>query len=89
MMADTIMEYIEKQKEITSQMLAKQEDAFKNKEEMERKFTIKDIEIGKKFSFYLFPFGKSFPEIINEINSSINTEWKVSIIENNVSKNPF
>jgi hypothetical protein len=41
------------------------------------------FEIGKKFSFYLFPFGKSFTEIINEINSSINTEWKVRITENN------
>jgi predicted hydrocarbon binding protein len=40
-------------------------------------------EIGKKFSFYLFPFGKSFEEIIHEINSSIDTDWKVSIIENN------
>ena len=44
------------------------------------------FEIGKKFSFYLFPFGKSFTEIINEINSSIDTEWKVSIIENNVNE---
>ncbi|MFX1378826.1 MAG: hypothetical protein ACFFA4_06995 [Promethearchaeota archaeon] len=41
------------------------------------------FEIGKKFSFYLFPFGKSFEEIINEINSSIITDWKVSIIQNN------
>jgi len=41
------------------------------------------FEIGKKFSFYLFPFGKSFEEIISEINSSINTDWKVSIVENN------
>jgi predicted hydrocarbon binding protein len=40
-------------------------------------------EIGKKFSFYLFPFGKSFEEIIQEVNSSITTDWKVSIIENN------
>jgi predicted hydrocarbon binding protein len=41
------------------------------------------FEIGKKFSFYLFPFGKSFEEIISEINSSILTDWKVSLIENN------
>lgn len=41
------------------------------------------FEIGKKFSFYLFPFGKSFEEIIDEINSSITTDWKVKIIENN------
>lgn len=41
------------------------------------------FEIGKKFSFYLFPFGKSFEEIIDEINSSIIADWKVSIIENN------
>lgn len=41
------------------------------------------FEIGKKFSFYLFPFGKSFEEIIDEINSSIITDWKVNILENN------
>jgi len=41
------------------------------------------FEIGKKFSFYLFPFGKSFKEIIDEINSSIIADWKVSIIKNN------
>jgi predicted hydrocarbon binding protein len=40
-------------------------------------------EIGKKFSFYLFPFGKSFVDIISEINSSIKTDWKVEIVENN------
>lgn len=39
-------------------------------------------EIGKKFSFYLFPFGKNFEEIINEINSSIITDWNVEIINN-------
>lgn len=41
------------------------------------------FEIGKKFSFYLFPFGISFEEIIDEINASISTDWKVEIIENN------
>ncbi|MFW9970537.1 MAG: hypothetical protein ACFFDF_10075 [Candidatus Odinarchaeota archaeon] len=41
------------------------------------------FEIGKKFSIYLFPFGKKFEEIIDEINSSIIADWKVSIIENN------
>jgi len=44
------------------------------------------FEIGKKFSFYLFPFGKSFEEIIDEINSSIITDWKVNILENNQNK---
>lgn len=39
------------------------------------------FEIGKKFSFYLFPFGKSFEEIIHEINELILTDWKVEIIE--------
>ena len=38
-------------------------------------------EIGKKFSFYLFPFGKDFREIIKDINELINTNWKVNIIE--------
>ncbi|MFX1389038.1 MAG: hypothetical protein ACFE9Z_03130 [Promethearchaeota archaeon] len=41
------------------------------------------FEIGKKFSFYLFPFGKSFEEIINEVNSSIIADWKVFIQEKN------
>jgi predicted hydrocarbon binding protein len=40
------------------------------------------FEIGKKFSFYLFPYGKNFEEIIHEINSTIITDWKVEIIEN-------
>ncbi len=41
------------------------------------------FEIGKKFSFYLFPYGKNFEEIIKEINSLIITDWKVDIIKNN------
>ncbi|MFW9878182.1 MAG: hypothetical protein ACFFG0_34305 [Candidatus Thorarchaeota archaeon] len=41
------------------------------------------FEIGKKFSFYLFPYGKNFEEIISEINSIIIADWKVEIIENN------
>ncbi|MFW9876194.1 MAG: hypothetical protein ACFFG0_24085 [Candidatus Thorarchaeota archaeon] len=44
------------------------------------------FEIGKKFSFYLFPFGKSFEEIIEEINSLIFTDWMVKIIENTENK---
>ncbi|MBY8985154.1 MAG: hypothetical protein KGD65_08815 [Candidatus Lokiarchaeota archaeon] len=39
------------------------------------------FEIGKKFSFYLFPYGKNFEEIIQEINSIIITDWNVEIIE--------
>jgi predicted hydrocarbon binding protein len=39
------------------------------------------FEIGKKFSFYLFPYGKDFEEIISEINSIIITDWKVEIVE--------
>ncbi|MFX0043713.1 MAG: hypothetical protein ACFE8L_12445 [Candidatus Hodarchaeota archaeon] len=39
------------------------------------------FEIGKKFSFYLFPFGKKFDEIIEEINQLILTDWKVEILE--------
>jgi len=38
-------------------------------------------EIGRKFSFYLFPFGKDFGEIINEINQLIVTNWQVKIVE--------
>ena len=39
-------------------------------------------EIGKKFSFYLFPFGKVFEEIVDEINKFIVADWKVKILEN-------
>ena len=45
--------------------------------------TILLFEIGKKFAFYLFPFGKSFEEIIEEVNTSIMTDWKVEIINSN------
>ncbi|MFX0057088.1 MAG: hypothetical protein ACFE85_01115 [Candidatus Hodarchaeota archaeon] len=38
-------------------------------------------EIGRKFSFYLFPYGKKFEEIINEINYLIKTDWNVEIVE--------
>lgn len=38
------------------------------------------FEIGKKFSFYLFPYGKSFREAIKEINNLIRTDWSVKII---------
>ena len=40
-------------------------------------------EIGKKLSFYLFPFGLKFEEIIKAINSYIITDWKVEILDNN------
>lgn len=40
------------------------------------------FEIGKKFSLYLFPYGKNFEEIIREINVLINADWNVEIIEN-------
>ncbi|MHA2006011.1 MAG: hypothetical protein ACXABO_00755 [Promethearchaeota archaeon] len=40
------------------------------------------FEIGKKFSFYLFPYGKNFEEIVQEINTSIIAEWKVEILKN-------
>jgi predicted hydrocarbon binding protein len=39
-------------------------------------------EIGKKLSFYLFPFGLSFEEIIKEINNYIIADWKVDILVN-------
>jgi hypothetical protein len=39
------------------------------------------FEIGKKFSFYLFPYGKDFEEIISEINKIIITDWNVEIID--------
>ena len=39
-------------------------------------------EIGLKFSFYLFPFGKDFGEIINEVNQLIVANWQVKIVEN-------
>ncbi len=39
-------------------------------------------EIGRKFSFYLFPFGKVFEEIVEEINNLIVVDWQVKIVEN-------
>ena len=39
-------------------------------------------EIGKKFSFYLFPFGKVFEEIVEDINRLIDADWQVKIVEN-------
>ncbi|TXT60316.1 MAG: hypothetical protein BAJALOKI3v1_930009 [Promethearchaeota archaeon] len=41
------------------------------------------FEIGRKFSFYLFPFGKGFEESINEITELIDTKWDVQILEQN------
>ncbi|MFX1496417.1 MAG: hypothetical protein ACFFBH_02715 [Promethearchaeota archaeon] len=39
------------------------------------------FEIGRKFCFYLFPYGKSFEDIIKEINEYIQTDWNVEIVE--------
>ncbi len=39
------------------------------------------FEIGKKFSFYLYPFGKHFEEIVQEITELIDTDWAVQVIE--------
>jgi len=36
--------------------------------------------IGRKFSFYLFPFGKSFEESMDELTDLIKTDWKVEIL---------
>ncbi|MBY9005613.1 MAG: hypothetical protein KGD63_02545 [Candidatus Lokiarchaeota archaeon] len=38
------------------------------------------FEIGRKFSFYLFPFGKKFKDSITEITELINTDWDIEII---------
>jgi hypothetical protein len=38
------------------------------------------FEIGKKFSFYLYPYGKDFEDIVGEINKLIKTDWKIEII---------
>ena len=38
-------------------------------------------EVGKKLAFYLFPYGKAFEEIIQEINKLIKTNWSVQIVE--------
>ena len=43
-------------------------------------------EIGKKFSFYLFPYGKKFEDIIFELNELIEANWKVEITEKSDSK---
>ncbi len=40
------------------------------------------FEIGKLFSFYLYPFGIGFEEIIKNLNALITTDWKVEIVKN-------
>ena len=39
------------------------------------------FEIGKKFSFYLFPYGKNFEQVISELNTLIRTTWNIKILE--------
>ncbi len=41
------------------------------------------FEIGKKFSFYLYPYGKNFEEIVVDINRLIVADWKVEITNRN------
>jgi predicted hydrocarbon binding protein len=43
-------------------------------------------EIGKKFAFYLFPFGKNFEEIVQEINELIEANWKVKLIKRTLDR---
>ncbi|MHA1148485.1 MAG: hypothetical protein ACTSR8_09585 [Promethearchaeota archaeon] len=38
-------------------------------------------EIGKKFSFYLFPYGKSLAEILDELKELIQTNWHVKLVK--------
>ncbi|MFW9771165.1 MAG: hypothetical protein ACFFFB_13455 [Candidatus Heimdallarchaeota archaeon] len=38
-------------------------------------------EVGRKFCFYLFPYGKNFEAIIKDINEYIQTDWSVEIVE--------
>ena len=42
-------------------------------------------EVGKKLAFYLFPYGKDFEEIVEEITDLIKTNWSVEIVEKNVN----
>jgi predicted hydrocarbon binding protein len=37
--------------------------------------------IGKKFSFYLFPFGKNFKESVEELTDLIQANWDVQIVK--------
>jgi predicted hydrocarbon binding protein len=39
------------------------------------------FEIGRKFSFYLFPFGKDFEEVVEEIDEYIDADWHVEIVD--------
>ncbi|NHJ24444.1 MAG: hypothetical protein EAX89_07715 [Candidatus Lokiarchaeota archaeon] len=39
------------------------------------------FEIGRKFSFYLFPYGKDFSEIVSDLNYLIQTNWNVKVLE--------
>ena len=37
--------------------------------------------LGKKFSFYLFPYGKNFEEVVMELNHLIKTNWNIEILD--------
>ncbi|GAF69229.1 unnamed protein product [marine sediment metagenome] len=39
------------------------------------------FEIGKKFSFYLFPYGKSFEDVIQEVNYLIKANSNIEILD--------
>lgn len=46
--------------------------------------------IGKRFSFYLFPYGKDFEDCVEELNRLIQTDWKIEILmkkENSITIN--
>ncbi|MHA1272357.1 MAG: hypothetical protein ACTSQP_21800 [Promethearchaeota archaeon] len=37
------------------------------------------IELGKKFAFYLFPFGKPLSEILFELNELVDVDWSITV----------
>ena len=40
------------------------------------------FELGKKMAFYLFPYGKSFSDIVHKMHELILSDWKLMILEN-------
>lgn len=37
------------------------------------------VELGKKFAFYLFPFGKPISEILADLNELIDMDWNIRV----------
>ena len=41
--------------------------------------------LGMKLAFYLYPYGKSFKDVVEEISELIKTDWDVQIVDQGVN----